>query len=391
MYFKLEDMDFNNRKVLIRLGSDVPVDENGDILDDSRIIISLPTIQYILKNNPKQIILICHVGRPKENEERYSTTKIAKRFSDLLGEEIIKLDGWSKLPDSKIVFLENLRFNPFEKSKNLEERDEFGKQLAFLADVFVQDAFSNSHHDQASMTSIPKFIPSCVGSLVEKELTIIGKAMNNPEHPLISIIGGLKAEKLNAVHNIMQKADKVLIAGALAFTVLNSMGHSMGKSKIDNEGLNKLKDLIDEIKNSDKIMLPKDAVIADNFSGDAQSKIVNIDSVPDDWMALDLGPKTIKEYIDVLKNAKTIVWNGPIGVFEFEKFAKGTRDIVNTLSNLDATVIVGGGDSAEVVHSMGNAEKMTHVSSGGGASLTLFEGKPLVAIKALEENYIKFS
>ncbi len=392
-HFKLDDVDIEGKRILVRIGTDVPVDEEGNILDDMRINLSIPTLKAILEKVPSKLILMCHMGRPKNNEHNLRTDNVALRISEILGEEVAKIDNWGEdgLPDSRIIFLENVRFNKAEKSEDIVERDNFGKQLSGLADVFVQDAFSNSHHDQASMTSIPKFIISCAGLLVEKEISTIKNALDNPQRPFISLIGGLKAEKLNAVKNMLEKADHILIAGALAFTVLKAEGHEMGASKIDAEGLEKLKDLVEEIRSNEKVVLPTDAVIADKFDAEAESKVVSIDSIPHNWLALDIGPESVKKYCEIISNAKTIVWNGPIGVFEFEKFAQGTKDIANAIVASGAKVIVGGGNSAEAIYKMGLGNKITHVSSGGGASLQLFEGKKLVAIEALEANFTRFS
>lgn len=393
MHYTLDDLDFKDKRVLVRLGSDVPLDSKGNIIDDSRIRLSIPTLRNILNQNPSKLILICHIGRPKNNEEKLKTNKVAIRVSKLLGEHVTKVEGWGEkgLPGDKIIFLENLRFNKAEKSKDEAKRDAFGQQLASLADYFVQDAFSICHSSHTSITSIPKFIPSCAGLVLEKEVLTINNALSDPQKPFVSIIGGLKADKLNAVHNMLEKVDKILIAGALAFTVLKGFGYDVGASKIDSEGLNEMKDLLNEIKNNDKVILPKDAVLADSFSNNAHAKIVPIDKIEDGWMALDIGPESVKQYSEILRNAKTVIWNGPIGVFEFERFAHGTKDIAKTLTEIDATVIVGGGDSGEAIHSLGYEDKLTYVSSGGGASLTMFEGKKLVGFEALEENYIKFN
>jgi phosphoglycerate kinase len=282
-----------------------------------------------------------------------------------------------------IVMLENLRFDPREKDKDQVKRDEFGRQLASLADIYVNDAFSNCHRDHASMTSVPKFLPSCAGMSVEKEVSTISKAMGSPERPFVSIIGGVKADKLNAVANLMKRVDRILIAGALAFTLLKQFGKEVGRTKTDTEGLAEFAPLVEEIRRSGKVVLPVDAVLADSFSNDANTKIASVDSIDKDWMALDIGPETIKRFKHELEGAKTIVWNGPIGVFEFDRFANGTREIANAIASSSATTIVGGGDSGAAVEKLGLKERFTLVSSGGGVSLEMFEGKELVAIKAL--------
>ena len=386
----LQSIYVGGKRVLVRAGFDVTIDDAGNILDDSRIRISIPTIKYLLEHGAKQIIVMTHLGRPEEKDPASKTDKAAAKLSELIGEKVVKVDDFGEkgIPDPKkarIVMLENLRFDPREKSKDLAKRDGFGKQLASLADVYVNDAFSNCHRDHASMTSVPKFLPSCAGLSVEKEVSTISKAMESPERPFVSIIGGVKADKLNAVANLMKRVDKILIAGALAFTLLKQFGKEVGKTKTDTEGLAEFSALVDEIRNSPKVVLPVDAVLADSFSNDAKTKISSTDNIDKDWMALDIGPETIKRFRQELANAKTIVWNGPIGVFEFEKFADGTREIANAMASSSATTIVGGGDSGAAVEKLGMKEKFTLVSSGGGVSLEMFEGKELVAIKALEK------
>ena len=391
MYFRMKDFEFKDKKVLVRVDMNVPMDDEGNITNDRRIKHSVPTIKKLLADQAKQIILMTHVGRPKETEEKLSTKKVAEYLSALLEEEVRFVDNWSTQGiEDKIVFLENLRFNPAEKSKDREEKNAFAKQLAGLADYYVNDAFSNSHRDHASMYSVPQLIPGCASEQLEKEVNSIMNAIDNPEKPLVSIIAGLKADKLNAVRNLIDKADKILVAGALAFTLLKAFGKEIGASKSDDEGLKEFSGLIEEIKNSDKVLLPVDAVVADRFSAEAEAKVVSVDEIPKEWMALDIGPKTIKLFNEELSKAKTIVWNGPIGVFEFEKFAEGTKKIAEHIAGLDAVKIVGGGDSAAAVEKLGLKEKMTLISTGGGASLKLIEGKELKAIKALEESYAKF-
>jgi 3-phosphoglycerate kinase len=385
----LQSIYVGGKRVLVRAGFDVPIDDAGNILDDSRIRISIPTIKYLLEHGAKQIIVMTHLGRPEEKDPASKTDKTAARLGELIGEKVVKVDDFGEkgIPSSakaRIVMLENLRFDPREKSKDQSKRDEFGKQLASLADIYVNDAFSNCHRDHASMTSVTKFLPSCAGLSVEKEVSTISKAMESPERPFVSIIGGVKADKLNAVANLMKRVDKILIAGALAFTLLKQFGKEVGKTKTDTEGLAEFTSLVEEIRKSDKVVLPIDAVLADSFSNDAKTKISSVDSIDKDWMALDIGPETIKRFRQELANAKTIVWNGPIGVFEFEKFANGTREIAEAIASSSATTIVGGGDSGAAVEKLGMKEKFTLVSSGGGVSLEMFEGKELVAIKALE-------
>ena len=393
-FLTLKDMDLRDKKVIVRVGFDLPVDDDGNITDDKRIKISVPTIKYILGQEPKQIILMCHMGRPKgQAVEKLKTNKAAEKTAELLGEEVTKIDDWGEngLPDSKIVFLENLRFNKAEKSKDADERDNFGKQLASLADVYVNDAFSNCHRAHASMTSVPQFISGCVGLSVEKEVTTIENTIENPEKPVVAIIGGLKADKLNTISNLLPKVDKILIGGALAFALLKEQGIDVGKTKLDSEGMESSKGLVTNIKENPKVILPIDAIIADQFDENAKIEIVSVDQIKPEWMALDIGPETIKTYKEELEKARTILWFGPMGVFEMEKFSDGTKEIAKILEESSATTIIGGGDSANAVEKFSSTDKMSLVSTGGGASLTLIEGKSLVAIGVLEENKNKFN
>lgn len=389
----LQQTYVGKKKVLVRTGFDVPIDEKGKILDDSRIRISIPTINYLLEHGAEQIIIMTHLGRPKAKEGRLMTDRLAARLSELLGENVTKIEdfGEHSLPDpqiDRIVMLENLRFDPREKDKDQAKRDELGKQLASVADVYVNDSFSTCHRDHASMTSVPKFIPGCAGLSVEQEVATIDKALEDPERPFISIIGGLKADKLNAVANLLERVDRILIAGALAFTLLKQSGKEVGKTKIDEEGLEEFKETVEKIKGNPKVVLPVDAMLADRFDAEAESKVTSVDSIDPGWMALDIGPETIKAFRQVISEAKTIIWNGPIGVFEFDRFANGTREIAQALAGSCATTIIGGGDSGAAVEKLGLKDRMTLVSSGGGASLALFEGKELVALNALKTKTI---
>lgn len=382
----LQDIpDLNGKKVIVRVDFNVPLDDDGNVRSDKRIKLSLPTIKHLLDGGAKQLILMTHVGRPKKFDPKLKTDKIAHHLGELIGQSVVKVDDWGEngLPEAKVVMLENLRFHPGEKSKEEAERDEFGKQLASLADLYVNDAFSNCHRAHASMTSVPKFIPGYAGLGVENEMEQLNRALANPEHPVVAVIGGLKGDKLRAVRQLLKSVDQILMAGALSFTLLKAQGYSMGDSKIDDEGLEEMAEIVKEVQASDKVMLPVDAVVADAFSNDANSKVVPVDSVEDGWMALDIGPETIKKYIEVLKGAKTILWFGPIGVFEMKKFSLGTEQIGEVIAQSDAISIVGGGDSASAVEKLGLKDQMTLVSTGGGASLRLFEGEELPAIKVL--------
>lgn len=382
----LKDASVTGKKVIVRVDFNVPLDEQGNVRNDKRIRHALPTIKHLLDAGVSQLILMSHVGRPKDKEPELKTDKIAAKLSELLGQEVAKVDDWGEngLSEAKIVMLENLRFNPGEKSKDEAEVEAFSKQLASLADFYVNEAFSNSHRKHASMM-LPKLMEGCVGLGVEKEVEAITKAIKSPQHPVVAVIGGLKADKLTAIDNLLDIADDILVAGALAFTLLKAEGKNMGASKIDDEGLGEMGELVKKIKGSDKVHLPVDCVVADKFTEDAESKDVSVDEVEDGWMALDIGPETVGQYVAKLKEAKTILWFGPIGVFEMEKFSHGTKMIGKTIAESDAVSIVGGGDSASAVEKMGLEDKMTLVSTGGGASLKMIEGKELPAIKILNQ------
>jgi phosphoglycerate kinase len=379
--------DLSGKKVFVRVDFNVPLDEEGNIRDDKRIRHALPTLNYLLTHGASQLILATHLGRPKNNEDYLKTDRIAEKLSELLNEPVKKVDDWGEngLPEGGVVLLENIRFNPAEKSKDEAERDVFGRRLAGLADLYVNEAFSNSHRKHASMTSIPKFIEGYAGLGVEKEVEAISKAISDPDHPLVAVIGGLKADKLAAVKNLMAIADQVLIAGALAFNLRKEQGYNVGSSKVDDEGMSEMSEVVQEINASDKILLPDDAVVADDFSEKANVKTVAIDGIEDGWMALDIGSATRDKYMTVLAEARTILWFGPIGVFEMAPFAEGTKTIGNAIADSSAVSIVGGGDSASAVKKLGLEEKMTLVSTGGGASLEMIEGKELPALKILEK------
>ena len=384
----LRDMpSLKGKKVFVRVDFNVPLDEKGNVRDDKRIKHALPTLKFLLENGAEQLILASHVGRPKNNEPVLKTDKEAEKLGELLDIKVAKVDNWGEngIPNEKIVMLENLRFHAGEKSKDEGERDAFGKQMASLADFYVNEAFSNSTRKHASMTSIPKFIPGYAGMGVKKEVAGIGKALEAPEHPLIAVIGGLKADKLSAIRNLMNIADKVLVGGALAYSLRKAQGFNAGKTKVDEEGMSEQADLVNEIIKSPKVVLPVDAVVADDFSETAKSKVVSYDAIEDGWMALDIGPQTSAIYADEIKKAKTVLWFGPIGVFEMKPFAKGTEVIGNAIADSKALSIVGGGDSASAVKKLGLTDKMTLVSTGGGASLEMIEGKEMPGLKVLKK------
>lgn len=375
------------KKVFVRVDFNTPLDEAGNVLDDKRIAHALPTLNHLLTHEASQIILVTHLGRPKNNEPELKTDKVAAKLAELLGETVKKVDDWGEtgLPEGKIIMLENVRFHAAEKSKNEEERDAFGRHLAGLADIYVNEAFSNSHRKHASMTSVPKFIPAYAGRGVEKEVDAISRALSDPDHPLVAVIGGLKADKLAAVKNLLMVADQILIAGALAFNLRKAQGYKVGSSKVDDEGMAEMSDIVQQVNASDKVMLPDDAVVADAFSESANIQEVDIDGIEDGWMALDIGPKTREKYLSALREARTILWFGPIGVFEMAPFAGGTKVIGEAIAKSKAVSIVGGGDSAGAVKQLGLEDQITLVSTGGGASLEMIEGKELPALKILEK------
>ena len=384
----LEDMeDLSGKRVFVRVDFNVPLDADANVRDDKRIRHAIPTIKYLLDKGVSKIILTSHLGRPKNNEAELRTDKVTAKLAELLGEPVAKADDWGEagLPEGKIVMLENIRFHKAEKSKDEAERDAFGQQLANLADIFVNEAFSNSHRKHASMTSVPKYIPGCVGLGVEKEVAAISKAVSDPQHPLVVVIGGLKADKIKAIHNLMGKADKVLVAGALACNLLKAKGLEIGSSKADDEGMGEQGDLVKEVIENDKVVLPTDFVVADDFSETANVKTVSADSIEPGWMALDIGPESAESYARQIAEAKTVLWFGPIGVFEMAPFANGTKMVCEAMAALDGTTIVGGGDSASAVKKLGFADKMTLVSTGGGASLEMIEGKELPALAILKK------
>ena len=379
--------DFEDKKVLVRVDFNVPLDD-GDITEDERIIAAIPTINFLLKKNAK-IILMSHLGRPKgQVVKKLRMNNVAKKLSDLLDKEVIKLDDCigqdvkekiNEMKNKDIVLLENLRFHAEEENND----EEFAKELASLANVYVNDAFANCHRNHASMTTITKFLPSCVGFLVKKEITILTKIITNPEKPFIAIIGGAKPDKIEVIENLLNIADKIIIGGVLANTFLKASGLNIGKSKFDEESLETAKELLKKFM--DKIILPIDAFVTDNIEKGTNSRIVDVKKVPDDAIIGDIGAESISFYKKILKQAKTIVWSGPLGAFEFEKFTEGTNEIGLFLSGLNARVIIGGGDSAAAIKKLGLEDKINYISTGGGAFLQFLSGKELPAIKVLQK------
>ena len=389
----IKDIDVNGKKVLLRCDFNVPLDENLNITDKTRIVAALPTIKYLLEHNAK-IILCSHLGRPKgEVKKEFSLAPVAKELSKELGKEVKLAEDivgpsakelTSNMKDGDIVLLENVRFDPREEQND----DEFSKELASLADIYVNDAFGTCHRAHASTTGIAKYLPSACGFLIEKELKVLGDALNNPVRPFVAILGGKKvSDKIGVIDSLLEKVDTLLIGGGMAYTFYKSMGYGVGNSVCELDKLDLAKSLMQKAKDKGvKMLLPLDNKIGKEFKPDTESKVVKYSEIPDGWEGFDIGPETIKLYTEELQNAKTVLWNGPVGLFEFDQFAVGTNAIANCLANLkDCTTIIGGGDSAAAVTKAGLADKMTHISTGGGASLEFIEGKKLPGIECIQD------
>jgi phosphoglycerate kinase len=378
----IKDMNFDNKRVLIRVDFNVPLDDDGEIASDNRIKETLPTIRYILEHNCKQIILMSHLGKPEGNVvEKLKMDKVALRLEKLLGETVVKLDDCIdvKVPDAKIVMLENLRFHAEEETNDMG----FSKRLAALADVYVNDAFGTMHRAHASTVGITRFMPGCIGFLVEKELKYLN--LEKAERPFVAIIGGAKiSTKFSVMKELLKKVDYLLLGGAMVFTLLKAKGLEVGKSLYEEEYIAEAKMLL----NNEKVILPDDIVVAASRDEKAESMIVQDFSIPIDWVGLDIGPESVQLFKHYIDRAKTIFWNGPLGYFEIQKYAKATNDIAEYLAYSGKMVIIGGGDTEDAV--MPFKEKYAHISTGGGASLEYVSGKELPAIKALKENEIEF-
>lgn len=391
----ITDLDVNSKRVIVRVDFNVPMSktEEGKITDNARIVAALPTIKYLIENNAK-VILLSHLGRPKgEAKKEFSLAPVAKELSKLLNKDVKFLqsnlvvddnvkDEVLKLKDGEVALLENTRFRN-EETKNI---DDFSKELAELGELYINDAFGTSHRAHCSNVGLCKFLSSAVGFLVEKEISIMGKALSNPERPFVAILGGAKvSDKITVIENLIEKVDSIIIGGGMAFTFLKSLGYSVGKSLLEEDKIDFAKELIEKAKSKNvKILLPIDVVVSKEFSNDSEFKIVNIDSIGDDYMGLDIGEKTVKLFSDEINNAKTVVWNGPMGVFEMSNFAKGTFEIAKAIAESEAISIIGGGDSASAAEKSGYKDKITHISTGGGASLEFLEGKILPGIDSID-------
>jgi 3-phosphoglycerate kinase len=388
----IEDIDVRGKRVLVRVDFNVPLDENGNITDDTRIRAALPTIQYLIKNNAK-VILMSHLGRPKgEFDPKYSLAPVAKHLSKLLGQEVIMAkdvigesakNAVANMKEGQVVLLENVRFHK-EETKN---DPEFAKALAQLGDIYVNDAFGSAHRAHASTEGVAHYLPAVAGYLIQKELEVMGKALENPERPFVAILGGAKvSDKIGVIENLINKVDVLLIGGGMAYTFLKAKGYEVGNSLLEEDKVELAKQLMEKAKEKGvKLLLPVDNVVAEEFKADAPHKVVDSDKIQPGWMGMDIGPKTREMFGEEIKKAKTVVWNGPMGVFEMPAFAEGTKAVAKYVSECGGTTIIGGGDSAAAVEQLGFADKMTHISTGGGASLEFLEGKVLPGIAALND------
>lgn len=387
----IRDIDLKGKKVFCRVDFNVPI-QDGQITDDTRIRAALPTIQYIMDQGAK-VILASHLGRPKSKVvEELRLDLVKDRLVELLGKEVVKTNeaigdevkaAITGMAFGDVLLLENVRFYPGEEKND----PELVKAFAELADVYVNDAFGAAHRAHASTEGIAHYLPAVAGFLMEKELEVLDSALSNPERPFTAIIGGAKVkDKIGVIENLLDKVDNLIIGGGLAYTFIKSQGYEIGNSLLEEDKLDLARSFIEKAKkNNVRFLMPIDAVVADDFSEAANTKIVDISEIPSDWEALDIGPKTIELYQDVINDSKLIIWNGPMGVFEIDKFAKGTNGIAEAMAKSEAITIIGGGDSAAAIEKVGLADQMTHISTGGGASLEFMEGKELPGVVALND------
>lgn len=390
----IRDIDVNGKRVLVRVDFNVPQDKkDGHITDDRRIRESLPTLNYLLDHGAA-LVLMSHLGRPKGRDEKYSLQPVAARLQelfasegkprtvhmaeDVIGDKVVKQA--SELKPGEVMLLENVRFYPEEEKND----PAFARELARLGELYVNDAFGSAHRAHASTRGVADYLPAVAGFLMEKELNYLGGALNNPKHPFVAILGGAKiGDKIGVIENLVPKVEHLLVGGGMANTFAKANGYPLGDSLVEEDKLEVARELMQ--KASGKLVFPMDWVIADKLAADAEARVVDVEHVPDGWRILDIGPKSIELFKHYLKEAKTIVWNGPMGVFEFPKFATGTLEIAKYLATLpDAITVIGGGDSASAVEAAGVTDKMSHVSTGGGASLEFMEGRPLPGVESLQ-------
>ncbi|MDD2562001.1 MAG: phosphoglycerate kinase, partial [Eubacteriales bacterium] len=380
----IRDIPLKGMRALVRVDFNVPMDDAGQITDENRIQGALPTIQYLIEHEAK-VILMSHMGRPKGAvNPKYSLAPVAQRLSHLLGQkvrmakDVIGPDAdaaVAELKDGGVVLLENLRYHAEEEKNNAD----FARKLASYGDVYVNDAFGTAHRAHASTEGVAHYLPAVSGFLIEKELQFLGQAVENPERPFVAVLGGAKvSDKLGVIKNLLDKVDTLIIGGGMAYTFVKAQGGEIGKSLLEEDKLDYAREMLEKARAKGvKLLLPEDTLAADSFSNDASSKVVLSGEIPEGWLGLDIGPKAQKAFSDAIKSARTVVWNGPMGVFELSNFASGTRAVAQAMADSDAVTIVGGGDSAAAVAQLGFAGKISHISTGGGASLEFLEGLEL--------------
>jgi len=389
----VQDVAVAGKKVLVRVDFNVPLDAEQHVTDDKRIVAALPTIKYLIENQAK-VILCSHLGRPKGKvDPQYSLAPVAKRLAELLpgvsvtfATDVIGESAkaaTAAVKEGEIVLLENLRFHKEETDND----PEFAKELASMAELYVSDAFGTVHRAHASTAGVAAYLPAVAGFLIGKELSVMGEALENPARPFVAILGGAKvADKIGVITNLLNKCDSLIIGGGMMFTFYKAMGYEIGTSLLDADSIELAKSLMaDAEAKGVKLLLPVDTVVADKFAADADHKTVDADKMPEGWMGLDIGEKSIALFAETIKSAKTVIWNGPMGVFEMPAFAKGTAAVAAACAECEGTTIIGGGDSASAVKKLGYADKMTHISTGGGASLEFLEGKTLPGVAALND------
>lgn len=388
----IEDINVSGKRVLVRVDFNVPLDENKNITDDTRIKAALPTIRYLLDHQAK-VILCSHLGRPKgEFNMKYSLSPVAKRLGELLQKSVILTQdaigasakqAVAAMMNGDVILLENVRFYKEEEKND----PAFAKALADLAEVYVNDAFGTAHRAHASTTGVAAYLPAVAGFLIGKELDIMGKALRNPDRPFVVILGGAKvSDKIGVIKNLLEKVNTLIIGGGMAYTFLKASGYEIGKSLLEADKVALASELMEAAKAKGvQLLLPVDTVIAQEFKADAVYKTVENNQIPADWQGMDIGPETRLLFAKVIEKAKTVIWNGPMGVFEFPAFALGTRAVAQAMSECQGVTIIGGGDSAAAVEQMGFADKMTHISTGGGASLEFLEGLELPGVAALND------
>ncbi|QHS23231.1 phosphoglycerate kinase [Virgibacillus sp. MSP4-1] len=387
----IRDVDVKGKKVFCRVDFNVPM-KDGEITDETRIKAALPTIEFLIGNGAK-VILASHLGRPKgEVVDELRLDPVAQRLSDHLNKSVTKTDqvygdevnqAVNEMESGDVVLLENVRFEAGEKKNDAE----LAKAFADLADLYVNDAFGAAHRAHASTEGVAQYLPAVAGFLMEKELKVLGNALENPDRPFTAIIGGAKVkDKIGVIDHLIDKADNLILGGGLAYTFIKAMGHEIGKSLLEEDKIDMAKDYMNKAKEKGvNLYLPKDVVVGDDFSEEANTKVVSIEEIPSDWEGMDIGPETRKTFDQVIKDSKLVIWNGPMGVFELELFANGTKSVANSLAETDAYTVIGGGDSAAAVEKFGMADGMDHISTGGGASLEFMEGKVLPGVAALND------